>query len=60
MIVMGLVAFFFPLYFVLSLLSIESDVTTWYETTILAAAELLLYWRIGSHVEHVASRARSA
>jgi len=57
--VVGLVAFFFPLYFVLSLLSIESDVTTWYETTILAAAELLLYWRIGSHVEYIASRASS-
>lgn len=58
--VVGLFAIFFPLYFVLSLLSIESDVSTWYDTAIIAAAELVMYWRIGSHVEHVASRAKSA
>jgi len=53
-----LIVFFLP-FTALSLLGIESEVTTWYESTTIAVAELLMYWRIGSHVSDLALRAES-
>ncbi len=40
----------------LAALGFVSEGTTWYDTLFIAAAELVLYWRIGSHVRNVAMR----
>ena len=54
-----LLVLFIPLFIMLWLYGIESEVTTLYDVVFFAAAEFALYWRIGVHVGNVARRAKS-
>ena len=56
----ALVVAMVALFFVLEALGLWSDVTTRYEVLFIAAAELIVYWRIGHHVGDVARASNTA
>jgi hypothetical protein len=55
-IVVAAVAFFV----MLEVVGISTDSTSWYEFVFLAAAETVIYWRIGHHVRDIAHRTPAA